>query len=229
MKPNYPDLLLKNKIIISLSLFLFLFLLITLSGCTNFHEKLQPDQMKWALTQGDKTIIIRGYIIDKHKHVYQCGKRSFDAVLMPDTPYFREVIHVARTNYTFGHKKPLKESVAFIRHAQKQKTCEFTFNNVPSGKWIAIIDLWYYLKSNSNQAGNMVFTTTYPAPDLTYVPLTIKTEDTTIKKNMIMDFNKRTDLGFFKQRKAINLGEFSDWENPPKLSEKILLHGLNSQ
>lgn len=223
MNHNYPKLPIKNKIIISL------LLLITLSGCANFHEKLQPDQMKWALMPGDKTITIRGYIIDKHKHVYQCGKRSVDAVLMPDTPYFREVIHVARTNYALGHKKPLKESVAFIRHAQKQNICEFTFNNVPSGKWIVIIDLWYYLKSFSNQTGNMIFTTRYPAPELTYVPLTVKSEDTIIKKNMIMDFNKRADLGFLKQRKAINLGEFSDWENPPKLSEKILLRGLNSQ
>lgn len=219
---NCFKVLLKSKIII------FLFILITLSGCAGFEEKLEPDQAKWSLAHGDKTIIVRGVAININKdnmeadtyanikisdNIYLCGIQSRNAILMPDTPYFRNWIHIIRTTNRF-HAQPSKEAKVFIRQAYWQKVCVFKFDNVPAGKWLLILDVWHYLSPVS--AGGLTSWMTSTA-DLVYVPFVVGAEEKVINKNIILDFNKRKDIGFFTRRRAINPAEINDWYNPSQL------------
>lgn len=207
-----------SKIIISLSI------LITLNGCFKFQGNLKPEQLKWSLTQGNKTIIVKGYTInvdeDKHtrqskyenikinKNVYLCGAQSRDAMLIPDTYYFRNWISVMNS---YTPEQLPKEAKIFIRHASWQNACIFEFNNIPEGKWILILDLWHYLKPTTLTTPNMNITTFHPEPDWAYVSLVINAQDMVIKKSIIFDFKKRIDFGLITRRHIMNPAEISDW------------------
>ncbi|QHC36499.1 hypothetical protein [Komagataeibacter xylinus] len=165
--------------------------LLSLQGCESFKVKFNPQEAAWAEQKGDKTLILHGYMIDiKHKKK-SCDELARNAVIQPDTPYYREWIRVVDSPWRFKSSVD-KSSQDFGRIAPYQQGCVFTFTDLPPGKWLIMMAMQHHIAPtpffiNNRPAGRTDISDIYSA----WASIEIKPEYTVIKKNVVLNKDRK--------------------------------------
>ncbi len=79
----------------------------SLQGCESFKVKFNPQDAAWTNKTGDTTLVLHGYMLDAHHKEISCDALARNAVLAPDTPYYREWIRVIDSPWRF--KSPIRK------------------------------------------------------------------------------------------------------------------------
>lgn len=191
--------------------------LTAISGCTSIGTKFRPEHVEWARAQGKATLTVRGYMTGTSKIKIPCNTSPAKAILMPDDPYYRGWIRAMNSFHISFPATLSTKAEALLRQSPWTGRCIFTFKNVPPGPWLVMITMHETIVREIHSTG-FGGSVSFPAviPDLAYAPLTITSSDTVIRKNIVMDYSKRTDIGLFKFRKRATLSDVEEWTPPEK-------------
>ncbi len=122
---------------ISLASVLSLMILALLAACATEAPKIrspiEPERLTPYLDTGPNSVAGQAFIKQKDGSVITCAGSG--VLLLPDTPYFREVLdHIAHHTMTFEESK--------INEYAKQSQCDaqgnFVFERVPKGAWLVV-------------------------------------------------------------------------------------------
>lgn len=184
---------------------------LSLQGCESFKVKFNPNEAAWTEKTGDKTLVLHGYMLEGNHKETSCDALARNAVLAPDTPYYREWIRVMDSPWRFKSNVD-KQSQNFGRIAPYQNGCVFTFTDLPAGKWIIFMGMQHHIGSepffiNNRYAGSTNISDIYR----TWAPVEVKPEDGLIKKNVVLNQNPK--IKDVPQSSGLNLPEshLTDW------------------
>ncbi|WP_075632362.1 hypothetical protein [Novacetimonas hansenii] len=183
----------------------------SLQGCESFKVKFNPQDAAWTNKTGDTTLVLHGYMLDAHHKEISCDALARNAVLAPDTPYYREWIRVIDSPWRFKSSVD-KHSQEFGRIAPYQQGCVFTFPDLPAGKWLIFMAMQHHIASsplfiNNHYAGSTNISDIYS----TWAAIGLKPEDGIIKKNVVL--NKNPKIKDVPQSTGLNMPEshLTDW------------------
>lgn len=109
------------------------------------------DEYKQYTQTGPNTIRGQAFLRQKNGGTVNCGGN--DVLLMPDSPFFRELLNIAsrgrRPAVAQGQIDP-----ALLRKAECNAQGNFTFSNLPNGKWLLATEVSWY--AGYKQGGYLV-------------------------------------------------------------------------
>lgn len=184
---------------------------LTLPGCESFDVKFNPEEAAWTEQTGNKTLILHAYMMESPHKETSCDSLARNAILTPDTPYYRDWIRVIDSPLRFKASVD-KESQNFGRIASYQDGCIFTFTDLPAGKWLVFTAMQHHVKAYPISIGNYYAgSSTMSAIHRTWAALEITPDESVIKKNIV--FNREPKIKDVPQSEGLNLPEshLSDW------------------
>lgn len=161
-----------------------------LSGCAQFKEKFNENDVMWANKNGEKKLILHNYIKDKSGLIQECDSLAKEALLFPDSKYFRDWINVYNSKWVWT-SNPAKPAQKFIRYAKWQPNCIYSFNNIPSGNWIALVSMQHHVSPYRTYYG----ATPIGMGDISNVILQfafvkVESENNVTNKDIVLEVNK---------------------------------------
>ena len=164
----------------------------------------------WAARNGHATVVVRASAIWGNRQHY-CADFVKESFLIPDTPYYRDWIRVLKSPYHFKGDINRKAK-ALLRKAPRQPLCTFVFKDVPTGKWIFIGNVQYYLDRKQVTWINGVSImddTSYP--NFLWGNIPVEDNADIVARQVVQNGNKRKDIGMFKFRNFGAEAEVEVW------------------
>ncbi len=130
-----------------------------LTGCATekpeMHSQFDAEQVKPYLGTGPNTLTGQAFLRQDGGGIVTCAGRG--VLLLPDTPYFREVIDL------FAHGKIAAEPnmTAFSKQGQCDAQGNFKFDKVPNGMWLVLAEVTWEVGSKG-QGGLLLRPVTLP-------------------------------------------------------------------
>lgn len=179
-----------TKKIIFTSALLSCFLLETLSGCADFKEKFDANEVAWSGESGNKSLIVHGYILDKDGNKKECDDLAKKSMLMPDSKYYRDWINVYNSKLNWK-SSPSKEAQSLIRYASWNEHCVYKFNNIPAGNWMVVINMQHYVKPYRTYYGTTFTGKSDIGPlIIKFAFFKINADDLIVKKDIVFNVDK---------------------------------------
>lgn len=117
---------------------------LALGGCASVEKTLPFDAKTHAaaLAKGTARIEGEGFIRRRNAWLARCSGEV--VYLVPDTPYFREWVDIYRSGNTIENAPALNERhKGAVRRTQCNMKGQFTFENLPAGKWLVATRVTY--------------------------------------------------------------------------------------